>query len=71
MAVPEIPSVKDTNGMMRFLRETKSELKRVTWPGKRELIANTAVVFIVVLFFALLIWLIDSVFNSIFRMILQ
>ena len=25
MAVPEIPSVKDTNGIVRFLREAKSE----------------------------------------------
>lgn len=28
MAVPELPGVKDTNGIMRFLREAKSELKK-------------------------------------------
>ena len=41
MAVPELPGVKDTNGIMRFLREAKSELKKVTWPTRRELIAHT------------------------------
>lgn len=71
MAVPEIPSVKDTNGIMRFLREAKSELKKVTWPTRRELIANTIVVFIAVVLSAILIWVIDSIFAGLFQLVLQ
>ncbi|PWM79334.1 MAG: preprotein translocase subunit SecE [Phascolarctobacterium sp.] len=71
MAVPELPSVKDTNGIMRFLREAKSELKKVTWPTRRELIANTIVVFIAVVFSAILIWVIDSIFAGLFQLVLQ
>lgn len=71
MAVPELPSVKDTNGVMRFLREAKSELKKVTWPTRRELIANTIVVFIAVVLSAILIWAIDSIFAGLFQLILQ
>lgn len=71
MAVPEIPSVKDTNGIVRFLREAKSELKKVTWPTRRELIAHTIVVFIAVVLSAVLIWVIDSIFAGLFQLILQ
>lgn len=71
MAVPELPGVKDTNGIMRFLRETKSELKKVTWPTRRELIAHTIVVFIAVVLSAILIWVIDSIFAGLFQLILQ
>ena len=71
MAVPELPGVKDTNGIMRFLREVKSELKKVTWPTRRELIAHTIVVFIAVVLSAILIWVIDSIFAGLFQLILQ
>lgn len=71
MAVPELPGVKDTNGIMRFLLEAKSELKKVTWPTRRELIAHTIVVFIAVVLSAILIWVIDSIFAGLFQLILQ
>ena len=48
MAVPETTGVKNAGGITRFMRETKVELKKVTWPTKQELIANTAVVLIAV-----------------------
>ena len=66
MAVPETTGVKNAGGITRFMRETKVELKKVTWPTKQELIANTAVVLI-----AVVIWVIDSFFNVVFRLILQ
>ena len=56
---------------MRFLREAKSELKKVTWPTRRELIAHTIVVFIAVVLSAILIWVIDSIFAGLFQLILQ
>ena len=54
-----------------FLSETKVELKKVTWPTKQELIANTIVVIIAVVLCAALIWIIDSIFSMLFRIILQ
>ena len=59
MAVPETTGVKN-GGITRFMRETKVELKKVTWPTKQELIANTAVVLIAVVIKRRLIWVIDS-----------
>ena len=71
MAVPETTGAKNAGGITRFMRETKVELKKVTWPTKQELIANTAVVLIAVVICAALIWVIDSFFNVVFRLILQ
>ena len=68
MAVPETTGVKNAGGITRFMRETKVELKKVTWPTKQE---HTAVVLIAVVICAALIWVIDSFFNVVFRLILQ
>jgi preprotein translocase subunit SecE len=56
--------------LTRFLREVKSELKKVSWPNKRELTANTVVVLVSVFFAATMIWIIDSVFSRILKIFL-
>ena len=70
-----VPETKDTENkgfsITTFLSETKVELKKVTWPTKQELIANTIVVIIAVVLCAALIWIIDSIFSMLFRIILQ
>ena len=56
MAVPENTGAEQSgNSVIRFLNETKSELKKVTWPTKQELIAHTVVVLIAVVFSSALI----------------
>lgn len=72
MAVPENTGAeKSGNSVIRFLSETKSELKKVTWPTKQELIANTVVVLIAVVFSSALIWGIDTVFSVLFGLLLR
>ena len=72
MAVPENTGAEQSgNSVIRFLNETKSELKKVTWPTKQELIAHTVVVLIAVVFSSALIWGIDFIISAIFRVILQ
>lgn len=72
MAVPETTDTENKGfSTTTFLSETKVELKKVTWPTKQELIANTIVVIIAVVLCAALIWIIDSIFSMLFRMILQ
>jgi len=41
------------------LRESKIELKKVKWPTRKELLASTAVVIVLVLVVALFLGLID------------
>lgn len=72
MAVPETTGTENKGtSVASFLSETKVELKKVTWPTKQELIANTIVVIIAVVFSAALIWVIDTFFSVAFRMLLQ
>ena len=72
MAVPETTETEEKGfSIPEFLRETKVELKKVTWPTKQELIAHTIVVIIAVSLCAGLIWIIDSIFSILFRMILR
>ena len=72
MAVPENTGAEQSgNSVIRFLNETKSELKKVTWPTKQELIAHTVVVLIAVVFSSALIWIIDFIIIALFRLILQ
>ena len=42
-----------------FLTEVRAEMKRVTWPGRREVYATTVVVILVSVFFGLYLWLVD------------
>jgi preprotein translocase, SecE subunit, bacterial len=71
MAVSDMTNVKKINGVSLFLREVKVELKKVTWPTKKQLIAYTVVVFITVFMIATLIWVIDSFFSVAFRWLLK
>ena len=45
-----------------FFRDTKTEMTKVTWPTKNEVIGTTAVVIISTIVFALFLWGCDVVF---------
>ena len=64
------PEVKSTSGVGGFLREVKTEMKKVTWPTKRELIGHTITVILSSLFAAFLIWAIDAVLSVLFRLVM-
>jgi len=57
--------------MKRFLREVRAELKKVSWPDKKELSAYTGVVFISVIFAAFLIWVMDTGFTETLKLLLR
>ena len=42
-----------------FLSEVRNELRRVTWPSRKEVYATTIVVILVSLFFGIYLWLLD------------
>jgi len=45
-----------------FLSEVRNELKRVTWPSRKEVYATTVVVILVSVFFGVYLWLVDMTF---------
>ena len=54
---------------IQFLSEVKSEVKRVTWPTKKEAMGGTAVVLVVVFIMALFLGLVDMVLSKIIGVI--
>ena len=53
---------KNANKLAKFFRETKAELKKVTWPSKNQLIHNT----LIILAFIIITCIILSVFDGAF-----
>lgn len=52
------------NKIVEYIRESKSELKKVVWPSRREAFTNTLWVIGVSLAFAVFFTLIDLVLNK-------
>ena len=47
-----------------FLTEVRNEMKRVTWPSRREVYATTFVVILVSVFFGLYLWVVDLALST-------
>jgi preprotein translocase subunit SecE len=62
--------VRKELGIIRYLRETRAELRKVTWPTQKEALNLTYIVLGVTLVFALVLGFLDYVFSQIFRLIL-
>jgi len=55
---------------IQFLSEVKSEVKKVTWPSKKETMGGTAVVLMVVLIMAIFLGVVDLLLSKIIEAIL-
>jgi len=54
-----------------FLREVRSELKKVTWPGWPEVRSTTIVVIATTVFFGFYLWLLDIGFSRALSRVLK
>ena len=71
MTAQETAIKSRAGGIKRFVREGRAELKKVSWPDKKELSAYTGVVFISVVVAAILIWMIDTVFTEALKALIK
>jgi preprotein translocase subunit SecE len=55
---------------MQFLREVKIELKKVTWPTRKQTMGSTLVVVILVVIISLFLGLVDLGLSSLVRVVL-
>jgi preprotein translocase subunit SecE len=55
----------------QFLREVKIELKKVTWPSKKDAMASTVVVIILVVIVSAFLGLVDVGLSSLIRIVLH
>lgn len=58
-------------GIVKYFRDTISEMKKVAWPTKKQIINNTIVVLIVVIAAAILIFALDTAFGAALKGVLQ
>ncbi len=55
----------------RYLSGVATELKRITWPERKDTVKSTLVVVVITAFFALFFMLADYVFSFLFGLILS
>ncbi len=54
-----------------FFKGVKAELKKVTWPTKKELLSYTTVVLVLCGFMTAGIWVADSIFHNLLKIIMK
>ena len=63
--------IKETFERVRlFFREVRAELKRVTWPARKETVGSTSVVLVLVMIMAFFLGLVDLGLHELIRHIL-
>ncbi len=58
-------------GVKQFLREVKTELKKVTWPSRKDTLSGTAVVLVAVFIIALFLGIVDSGLSNLIKALLK
>jgi preprotein translocase subunit SecE len=55
----------------QFLREDKTELKKVTWPTRKDTLSGTVVVLVAVFIFAIFLGIVDSGLSNLIKALLK
>lgn len=63
-------AVKQENVVVRYIRETRVELGKVSWPTRQEALNLTIVVLLVTLTMAIFLGSLDYVFTKLFELII-
>jgi preprotein translocase subunit SecE len=69
-AVPENKD-KQPNPISRYIRETRGELRKVTWPTREESWRLTLIVLGVTLLMAIFFWVFDFAFSNAIQILIQ
>ena len=59
------------DGVLQFLREVKIELKKVTWPSRKQAVGSTVVVIILVIIISLFLGVVDIGLSSLVHVVLR
>ena len=62
--------VKRDNAIVRYLKETRAELRKVNWPTRQQAINLSLIVLAVTVFMAALLGVIDYLFAQLFALII-
>lgn len=67
----EAAVVPQENPIGRYFRETRGELRKVTWPTREEAWRLTAIVLGVTAAFAVFLWAVDSLFANFIQFLIR
>jgi len=56
-------------GLVKFIKETKAELKKVSWPTKQQLFHNTMIIIFFIVIATILLSVLDFGFSWLFALI--
>jgi preprotein translocase subunit SecE len=56
--------------IIKFFYEVKAELKKINWPTRKETVASTSVVLVIVLIIAVFLFIVDQGLSFLIRIIL-
>ena len=51
-------------GIAKWVRDMRSELKKVVWPSRKQIINNSLVAIVVIVIFAIVVWGFDQLANQ-------
>ena len=56
---------------LQFIRESKEELRKVTWPSRDEVTSFTVVVVITVIFMSVFLWIVDTGLMALIKTVMK
>ena len=59
------------NPITRYWKETRGELRKVTWPTREESQRLTIIVIAVTIAFALFLWVFDLLFSNVIQLLIE
>lgn len=64
-------SAKKDNIIIKYLKETRAELRKVSWPSRQEVLNLTLIVVAFTVFMAALLGIIDYIFAWLFGLVIR
>ena len=68
---PKKKDAKKPNRVLRWLKDLKGELKKVTWPSAKDVIKNVGIVIVCVLIVGVCIWVFDYLAHAVVGALLK
>ena len=62
---------KKPNRILRWFKDLKGELKKVTWPSAKDTLKNVGIVIMCVIFVGIFIWVFDYLARAVIDALLQ
>ena len=56
---------------LQFIRESREELRKVTWPSRDEVTSFTVVVVITVIFMSVFLWIVDTGLMALIKTVMK